>query len=102
VKIDTLEDADRVLAYSRTRSANWVECKPPGGLMTAVPNRGHAFVRVILHDCQRQRFSMLHVVDLAGTLACAAMPSCTRTQQPRASRRDQTPVQRCDAQGLGR
>jgi hypothetical protein len=66
IRIESLLDADKVLAYARTRSVSWGECKSPAELVTAVPNQGHSFVRIILNDRDNNRFSMLHIVDLAG------------------------------------
>ena len=66
IRVESLVDSDKVLAFARSRSVSWGECKSQPGLMTAVPNRGHSFVRVIVNDRCNHRFSMLHLVDLAG------------------------------------
>lgn len=70
VRIDSLADADAVAAFARSRSVNWGDCAPPlGGLLAALPNRGHAFVRLLVHNRERGWMSLLHLVDLAGVLS---------------------------------
>ena len=76
VRIDSLADADTATAYARTRSVNWGSCDKRPGLMTALPNRGHAFVRLLVHNRQQGWMGLLHIVDLIG-----AQPACTAPVQ---------------------
>ena len=76
VRIDSLADADTATAYARTRSVNWGSCDKRPGLMTALPNRGHAFVRLLVHNRQEGWMGLLHIVDLIG-----AQPACTAPVQ---------------------
>lgn len=75
VRIDSLADADAVAAYARGRSVNWGECAPPGGLVAALPNRGHAFARVLVHNRDRGWMALLHIVDLVGASARPRPPT---------------------------
>ena len=66
LRIESVNDADTALAFARTRSVNWGLGPSAEADFSALPNRAHAFVRVVLMDTHTGTVSALHIVDLAG------------------------------------
>eukprot|EP00892_Ulva_mutabilis_P001593 jgi/Ulvmu1/11434/UM076_0008.1 len=87
VRIDSLADADTAAAYARTRSVNWGTCGPRRDLLTLLPNRGHAFARLLVHNRQEGWMALLHVVDLIGSQPLHGQHRAESLFQPRPARR---------------
>jgi hypothetical protein len=66
VRLESLDDAEAAIAYSRRRSANWGACKQHDSPLAALPNVAHAFTRLLVHNLQKGWIATVHIVDLAG------------------------------------
>jgi hypothetical protein len=86
IRLESLDDAEAAIAYSRRRSANWGACKQHDGPLAALPNVAHAFTRLLVHNLQKGWIATVHMVDLAGATLhamrglfagtpCAGLPS---------------------------
>lgn len=66
VQVNTVEEANMLFAAAREMSENWRTNAENS--FEPLHNRGHFFIRLLLHEAGEQRVSSLHLIDLAGTL----------------------------------
>ena len=71
IEVRSMEDARAALNHSRAHSANWYVDSKSESFCT-LPNRAHAFVRVMLYSKVQRRVSCINVVDLVGSQSLAA------------------------------
>lgn len=87
----SVREALALLRAGQRRSSGFSADRAP----SAVPNSGHTFVRVVLHDAARGgRVSTLHVVDLAGNRSVAQRASPLSPSRRRAISQDHVALNR--------
>ncbi|QDZ22292.1 kinesin-like protein [Chloropicon primus] len=70
IGISSLSEARACLNHARASSTNWY-VDPTTRSLRTLPNRSHAFVRVVVFDRVRRTMAHLHVVDLCGSQSLA-------------------------------
>ena len=66
IGVENLSEARTCLNHARSSSTNWY-VDPGSRSLRTLPNRSHAFVRVVVFDSVRRTLAQLHVVDLCGS-----------------------------------
>ena len=70
IGVEDLSQARACLNHARSSSTNWY-VDPATQSLRTLPNRAHAFVRVVVFDVVRRTLAQLHVVDLCGSQSLA-------------------------------
>ena len=70
VGVGSLSEVRASLNHARASSTNWY-VDPSTRSLRLLPNRSHAFVRVVVFDSVRRTMAHLHVVDLCGSQSLA-------------------------------
>mmetsp|Transcript_6554 Transcript_6554/g.10185 ORF Transcript_6554/g.10185 Transcript_6554/m.10185 type:complete len:920 (-) Transcript_6554:178-2937(-) len=67
VRVCSVAEAMDVLNAARSRSLNWTHGVGGDEAPVFLPNRAHAFLRMVLYNSRERRVSTLHIIDLVGS-----------------------------------
>eukprot|EP00698_Gefionella_okellyi_P000879 TRINITY_DN10768_c0_g1_i1.p1 TRINITY_DN10768_c0_g1~~TRINITY_DN10768_c0_g1_i1.p1 ORF type:complete len:831 (-),score=195.50 TRINITY_DN10768_c0_g1_i1:358-2850(-) len=81
VHAPNLKAALLLLQFARMRSINWSRAMGTDTQQEFLPNRAHAFVRIVLYNAVQRRVSTLHIVDLVGSQVLAGAKAVTFKSQ---------------------
>ena len=82
VSISSLSESRAALSHARSSSTNWY-VDPATRSLRPLPNRSHAFVRVVVFDSIKRTLASLHVVDLVGSQSTSTLGGKSKSKLAR-------------------